>query len=351
MSVPFIETIHTTAATSLGKAKPIRFVQVNVGNGVNEQMLVNFEKRGPKHVEDLVAMKPDIVTLQEMRTFGTPIPSTKPPMIPECKIKPRDFLHMCSSALDHDVIFARRNAGELAFGQAILYDPRRFFLKQEVRRWLSTTPTDVSSESHVPLTEGKTESKERKQPGWGSLVLMAEFNYVHDGKIVWSEGKLPSFWVVNVHFPLDAATKLKCMRHLVEIIRTDCWSGPRGDDVPVIVSGDMNTFYDMPAVEKTASTSSGEEQLKVLLGAGFADVTTKIMSRDKVANTGTFLGFDSDAFKKPPTGLSHLDHICVTPHFALVGETATLWATQSELDTRSTPSDHLAVLVELTCPW
>ena len=328
-----------------------------MGNGVNEQMLVNFEKRGPKHVEDLVAMKPDIVTLQEMRTFGTPIPSTKPPMIPECKIKSRDFLHMCSSALDHDVIFARRNAGEFAFGQAILYDPRRFFLKQEVRRWLSTTPTEMSSEVEVK-GESKVESKERKQPGWGSLVLMAEFNYVHDGKIVWSEGKLPSFWVVNVHFPLDAATKLKCMRHLVEIVRTECWSGPRGADVPVIVSGDMNTFYDIPAVEKSASTSSGEEQLKVLLDAGFADVTTKVMSLDKVPNTGTFLGFDSDAFKKPPTGLSHLDHICVTSHFlgfdsssfAFSLQPAILWATQAELDTRSTPSDHIAVLVELPCP-
>ena len=323
ISVAYNESIHIKATDVKDPITAIRLCELNVGNGVNAQRLKNFEERAPKHVDDLKAINPDIAVLLEMRTYNASKLPTDPP---ECKIKPRDFLHMCCSALDVEVITCKRNAGEMAFGQAILYNPTKFFPKAIKQHWLSNTSGEVSSE----ISELKSETPEvKKLSGWGSLVLEVEFNYVYEGKILWIDGKLPCFKVLAVHLPPDAAVKIMCMKQLNKIINKS--------DIPTIVSGTFNSFY----------SENGAEQMNILLANGFTDLTTSIISLDKVKNTGTFLGYEDDAFKYSPSKLGHSDHICVKDFPITEKPVATIWTTTKELATRSTPSDHVGIVVNI----
>jgi endonuclease/exonuclease/phosphatase family metal-dependent hydrolase len=292
----------------------------NLGNGVNEQKHKPFEERAEQHIADFVRMAPDIIAAQEFRRFAG------------AKLDPADFLHDLCKRMPggrYRCAEAARNPSELAFGQAVVYNPRRFYLRETVVRWLTENETHIG-DSFSPTKQG-----------FGSMVLGCEFYLVRDGRVMTTDDgrETPTLWVFNVHFPLDESAKLQSAKKLLDIVR----GVTQRNHPAVAILGDFNTFYDR----------SGVQQMTVLTDAGLVDRSALPKhTLDNKERAGTFVGYESDAFKQDPATLSWLDHIVTTP--SLKPATAStdaavlrLWATEQQLQERSTPSDHLAIYLPL----
>jgi endonuclease/exonuclease/phosphatase family metal-dependent hydrolase len=213
------------------------------------------------HVRDLInVVDADVVCLQELRhlpqnpTITNPTPTVN------------EFL---ASLKKYNWEIGYRNASKLAFGQAILYDPAKFYAKETRKFWLS----DV--DSHVSDTWSTNPA------GFGSLVLMAKLMPVMEGKLLTN---VQPVWVVNVHFVLDEDVKTKSCYKLREIVDREC------GDTPFIVCGDFNFFPDRDAAKQ-----------REILESGWMDVGKTYGQRTNrgVPIEGTFLGYEHDQFKSP----------------------------------------------------
>lgn len=225
-----------------------------------------------------------------------------------------------------------RNPSTLSFGQAILYNPTKFYAHRTIKRWLSDTPHEVS-DTWATNAGGTT--------GFGYLVLGTRFLPVVDGKIV-SNGN--PFWVFNVHFGLEEELKTKSCRKLLEIIRdVSCGQSLTFDRRErFIVAGDFNLFPDRDAAKQRAIL---ESELRDL-GRGAVTLTGRAVE-------GTFVGYAHDEFKADLSNMvSRLDNVFATDEVIREGQPLLYTKTMldqepEELTTRDYPSDHLPVVVSL----
>src|SRR5438105_5040183 len=131
MSVSFNPVLHVKKEDlKTPHSLNFKFCTVNLGNGVNEQKIKPFDGRAPHHIADFSKMSPDIICMQEFRRF------------PESKIQPEDFMYQVEKSLGHKMVSAFRNPSDLAMGQGISFDKKKFFAKQTITKWLSDTPDD-----------------------------------------------------------------------------------------------------------------------------------------------------------------------------------------------------------------
>lgn len=225
-------------------------------------------------------------------------------------------------------VLAYRNATSSAFGQATVYHKNRLFPLRTVQRWLSDTPTKPSDT--WPDASGAT--------GTGSVVLFVEFAFVERGLIVESA---PSFWSVNVHFPMDETLKTRSCHLLLQLIH-DITAG-----APVILSGDFNFFHDGGRL--------GAEH-RAIMESALTNITTRmITSQEGRAIVGTFVGYPHDAHfaqdtRNPDSQLDYIFTHNVTPEGEVVVQTET-YRQESEIpeltQAYQLPSDHLAVVTDL----
>lgn len=305
--------------------KSFSFMTYNVDQAMREENVeaTKWMKRKDRVAALIKDVGADIVCLQEMRKLKEVISVNK-------------FL---AEFDDYEFVVGYRNASSLAFGQAILWNRKRFDILRTVKRWLSDTPY-VPSDTWSAITAGTT--------GFGYLVLCAQFVPVatdHEDK---AEGEPVSkfvnngqpFWVFNVHFGLDEDVKTKSCYKLLEIVHEVA------NDQPAIIAGDFNFFPDKNADFQRAIMTSVYDDA----GKGAKTLSGKHVE-------GTFVGYDHDPFKADLGNMmSRLDHVFVShntvAHSDPVLYTRTMLSTkeeevENEFTTRNYPSDHLPLLVKL----
>lgn len=250
----------------------------------------------------------DIVCLQEMR------------QLPECE-SVNKFL---SSFDEYDFKVEYRNASKLSFGQAILYKRDKFYCMETAKRWLSSTPDQVSDDWSV-LKPGST--------GFGAIVMGCKFLFVDNDKIV-SNAK--AFWVFNTHFLLEEEHKTKSCHSIVLTIKKIT------NGLDYLLTGDFNFFSDKNGARQTDIIESCMDDLS------FDALTLK-----GYKTQGTFVGFYWDKFHAPlPQLQSNLDHIFGNEYnwqvLKKVLYTKTMLDVEpEELTTRNFPSDHLPILMSV----
>ncbi len=219
----------------------------------------------------------------------------------------------------------RRNASPIAFGQAIIWDPQRFYPLKYEKRWLSDTPEEMSD----TWTKDAWETKDL-----GFTVIGVKLCCVSiEGKRITNQ---PSFWVFNTHFPVEEDFKTKACKAITEIV-----SGIAKAD-PFILAGDFNLFPDRNAdVQRFILTNRLKD-----LGRGAHS------SQKKRKLEGTFVGYAHDNFKADLGNMiSRLDHVFGSTTVASLDPTlyteTMLPEEPEELTTRNTPSDHLALGVTI----
>lgn len=288
----------------------IKILQYNVDMAMREEQHTEtkWESR-KKRVEALINdVGADIVCLQEMRS----LPNTEPVI---------NFL----TRLDkYRFELAYRNPSELSFGQAILYDPKKFYPIQTVKKWLSSTP-DFLSDDFTTKASGTT--------GFGSIVFGVQFIHVFNGKAV--RGVEP-FWVFNTHFVLEENAKTESCKTLLTVIPNIV------NKQEFILTGDFNFFPDLDGdSQRTLLTNHWQD-----LGSGAVTLSGRKVE-------GTFVGYDHDAFKADLNNMvSRLDHIFTSERVR--GEQTILYTKTmldnepTELTTRDYPSDHLPLVCTVT---
>ena len=293
-----------------GFSRNFRLLQYNVDQAMREEQFedTKWNNRYTRVTSLINDVDADIVCLQEMRK----LPGT---------ISVNQFL---SSLFKYQYEIGYRNPSLLAFGQAILYKPEKFYPLQTVKRWLSDTPETVS-DTWAINPAGST--------GFGYLVLGTQFLSVKEGKVVTNA---EPFWVFNVHLGMEEDVKTKSCHKLLEIV-TKLTSGQK-----FVICGDFNFFPDR----------DGNKQRAIL--------TEKLQDLGKGAKTlggrpveGTFVGYEHDQFKADLNNMvSRLDHIFGLE--GVVGKDPTLYTKTmlpeepEELTTRQYPSDHLPLRLEVT---
>jgi len=280
-------------------------LQYNVDQSMREEATseTKWNNRYPRVKKLIDEVNADIVCLQEMRK----LPDT---------ISVNHFLALFPQ---YSNILEYRNAHPLAFGQAILYKPEKFYPLQTVKRWLSETPNTVS--------ESWTST-----PSSGYIVVGTQFMPVHDTKVVVNT---KPFWVFNVHFGMEEELKTRSCFKLLEITNTIA----NGDEY--IISGDFNFFPD----------KDGSRQREIL--------TNELKDLGQHAHTltgkhieGTFVGYEHDEYKANLNHMiSRLDNVFSTN--LVHGYNPTLYTKTMhynepiELTTRDFPSDHLPLVINI----
>jgi endonuclease/exonuclease/phosphatase family metal-dependent hydrolase len=292
-----------------------KFLTYNIDQSVREEQFDQTKWMNRKdRVRNLIKeVDADIVCLQEMRQLSGAISTNK-------------FL---AEFDDYFYEVAYRNPSPLAFGQAILYKPNKFFPVKIVKKWLSDTP-DIVSDTFLD-TNGKT--------SFGYLLLGVQFVPVVNNKVVidplHNAAKDP-FWVFNTHFGLDEAVKTKSC-HILKRVIEEIVQGQK-----FILSGDFNFFFD----------KEGNNQ-RIILTEKYQDLAKGAKTLAGKTVEGTFIGYDHDEFKSDLNNMqSRLDHIFGSG--GVIGTNATLYtktmliSEPTELTTRNYPSDHLPIVINIT---
>lgn len=277
-------------------------LQYNVDQAVREEKFENtkWKNRSPLVRKLIDEVSADIVCLQEMR---------KLPDNPSIEKFLADFDNYRS------VVFFR-NPSEMAFGQAILYNQKKFFLVNSFQKWLSDNQNEVSDTF-----------AQKSDAAWGSTVVCAKFLPIHNGKVIKNAKPL---WVFNTHFALDEIVKTKSCYKLLEIVKEIANSDP------YIVCGDFNFFPDKDGSKQRAILATVMKDL----GKGAVTLGGRLIE-------GTFVGYEHDEFKADLNNMiSRLDHIWGSKGVETEGPVVLYTKTMKnpepkELTTRDLPSDHL----------
>jgi endonuclease/exonuclease/phosphatase family metal-dependent hydrolase len=327
----------------------VRVLQYNVDQAMREEResqkpgksQLAWRSRGLR-VRDLIRKADaDIVCLQELRQ----LPEYKPPLSWLGDLVAAS--HTAGRSYHFEMGY--RNPGDLSFAQVILYDRRRFYADQVVKRWLSDAPPETMADTWTKSAPGSTGGTV------GYLALCVHLLPVHDGKIVVDK---PGFWVVNVHLGMEEEVKTRSCQRLVELVtRTQNTLNPplveEKAKEALILAGDFNFFPDRDGAKQCAIlTQSG----------GLQDCAAVCLPRTSQKNKeirGTFIGYEHDEFKAPLSTApqSMLDHVFLrnctiaqieSPLVALT-ETMTYSGSEpEELTNRDAlPSDHLPLLATL----
>ena len=289
-----------TQSTSSG----LKLLQYNVDQAVREEAFektkwVNRSCRVKALIKEVDA---DIVCLQEFR------------LLPGVDEMPEQFL----ASFRYRFVIDYRNASPMAFGQAILYDPKKFYALKTVKKWLSATPDVISDIC-----------------GHGSIVSGVQFCRVHDGKVI---SDAAPFWVFNTHFGLQEELKTQSCHVILKIVEELV-----PEDQCALICGDFNFFPDR----------DGNKQREILT-AKWTDFGNAVTLSGKPLE-GTFVGYEHDEFKADLNNMvSRLDHVFGCGHigtFTLAKNpvlyTKTMLEVEpEELTTRDYPSDHLPLVVE-----
>ena len=284
----------------------IKFCTYNIDQAVREEQYENtkWNVREPKILELIKEMNADIYCLQELRCLkGCPTPE-------EFLIKIKGY----------KFVVGFRNPSGLAFGNAIVYNPKKLYLSKYEIKWLSDTPDEPSDNW--------------SKDGRGAIVLCAQFYVVKDEKVV---ENIEPFWVFNTHFLLEEDIKTKSSIVLTKII--SMYKGK------FILSGDFNFFWD----------KEGDKQRNIL--ADFIDVGKNAKTLKGSTNNSTFIGYEQDEFKSSLTEMkSRLDHIFTSKD--MVTENPIIYTRslyykdmkediENELTHRNYPSDHLPIVTDI----
>jgi endonuclease/exonuclease/phosphatase family metal-dependent hydrolase len=272
--------------------KKFLFASYNVGKARREEAHeeTKWMRREARVAALIRLINADIVCLQEMRALPNTTPTTQ-------------FL----AELGYYYELGYRTASPIAFGQAILYNPAKFFVLETKRKWISATPDE-------PVED----------PNTSSLLLGVRFHPVEGGAL--DKTQTP-FWVWNAHFQLDEQWKTDACTLLKGIIHSE---------EPYFVAGDLNLFPDRRAAEQRAILAFLQD-----LGAG-----ARTSQAGRLCE-GTFVGYEHDEFKADLANMvSRLDHILGSEHWTAAAPT--LWTQTmmspepAELSVRNAmPSDHL----------
>lgn len=285
-----------------GWTTSLKFLTWNVDQAVREEKYekTKWMNRKDRVVSLIKETGADIINLQEMRKLSGAISTNR-------------FL---AEFDDYFYEVGYRNPSELAFGQAILYRPSKVYPVKVVKKWLSSTPDDLSDNSG----------------GFGYIVLGIKFVPVHQGKVVVNA---KPFWVFNTHFGLDEEVKTQSCHTLKEIIAKET-----GGTEQFVLSGDFNFFPDKSAAQQRQIMRSFQD-----LGAGAKTLSGRAVE-------GTFIGYEHDEFKADLNSMiSRLDNIYASS--GITGTNPTLYTKTmlevepEELTTRDYPSDHLPILIDL----
>lgn len=297
---------------------PLKLLQYNVDQAMREEKheetkWVNRRDR----IRDLInEVNADVVTLQEFRS------------LPGVDETPEQFL---ASFAQYRFVIDYRNSQPLAFGQAILWKPTKFYCVETAKRWLSDTPT-IPSDTWSTAAAGTT--------GFGTIlngVRLVPVNQT-DGKII---GRNNAFWVFNAHFALDEKVKTESchsvLRSMDEIARGESFT----------FSGVLNFFPDR----------DGAKQRAILTNFPLQDLGASSVTLQGQQIGGTFIGFEHDEFKADLRNMiSRLDHIFLggakqqikSTHAPLLVYNKTMLPEEpAPFTTRMYPSDHLPLVADL----
>jgi endonuclease/exonuclease/phosphatase family metal-dependent hydrolase len=292
---------------TLSHIPPFKFLSYNVDQAVREEKFENTKwiNRKDRVVALIKDVNADIVCLQEMRKLPN-TPSTA------------KFL---AEFDEYYYEVAYRNPSPLAFGQAILYNPKKFYPMKTVKKWLSDTPDQVS-DTFSPKSQNFS----------GYIVLGIQFMHVFEEKIVINA---KPFWVFNTHFGLDETLKTQSCHALKRLVS----SISNGDEF--VVCGDFNFFQD----------KDGDKQRSILTES-CNDLAKGAKTLAGKSVEGTFIGYEHDEFKSDLNNMhSRLDHIFGSKNVSGINPilyTKTMLKEEpAELTTRNYPSDHLPLLIEI----
>jgi endonuclease/exonuclease/phosphatase family metal-dependent hydrolase len=299
---------------SRSKAFTFKLMTYNVDQSVREEKVeaTKWDVRAPRVKRLIEAVDADIVCLQEFRR------------LPGVAQTAEQFL--ASLGPTYRAVLEYRNPSPMAFGQAILYKPERFYPLQTRKFWLSPTP-------YMPSDGWTTE-------GRGYICTGVQFQAVtRNGQL--DLGK-PTFWVWNTHFGLEEKHKTKSCELLVAQLATPS-EYPHPHDG--ILCGDLNLFPDLGAAAQRA----------IFTDADWIDMGKGARTLNGRALEGTFVGYEHDEKKADLNNMvSRLDHILATPgdRFSVGSDpllyTRTMLPVEPpELTTRDYPSDHLPLVVHV----
>ena len=228
---------------------------------------------------------------------------------------------LASSFPQYEGWYDRRNASTIAFGQAILWDPRRFYPMKYEKWWLSDTPEEISD-------SWSKDAQETKDLGFTMTAI--KFCCVsEEGKRIVNK---PSFWVFNTQFPVEEDFKTKACEWISKCIHD------LAENDPFVLAGDFNLFPDLNAEEQRSTFTKHLKDLG----------KDACSSQKKRKLEGTFVGYERDPFKANLKNMvSRLDHVFgsdrVNASLPTLYTETMLPEEPEELTTRSTPSDHLAL--------
>lgn len=312
-NVKNIDQLNVLADNPLLRFKLLTY---NVDQAEREEKYeaTKWVNRISKVVKLVKNISPDIACLQEMRVLKNS------PSINEFLAKFKKYRHFV----------AYKNPQDMAFGQATLYNPKKFFPLIIFPKYLSHTPHEVS--------DTYTLNPDR---AFGIMVLCVKFMPVYKDKIVKNASPL---WVFNTHFPLDEEVKTKCSEALVKLVKEVA-----GDE-PFVICGDFNFFPDR----------DGDKQ-RTIITKHFKDLGKDAKtSQGALAIEGTFVGYEHDLFKaivnsesKFSEMNSRLDHVFSSQNLekdenAILYTETTLEPEPKELSERNNlPSDHLPLMVSI----
>ena len=192
------------------------------------------------------------------------------------------------SQMGYDCHHAFYGPASIAFCLAIFYKRDKFF------------PIGLDLQL-LPLGD---ESK----PNMSTVILTLKLRVISSGRV---------FTVSNTHFGLDEEEKSKAVQFLAHYL-----CGMKR----YLCAGDFNFFDDR----------EGLNQRTVLL------LSNNDLAYPLKNASGTFMGYEHDAFKQPFEKMSRLDHV-FTDSILRVGETAYAFGDMELVKTRQYPSDHLMI--------
>jgi endonuclease/exonuclease/phosphatase family metal-dependent hydrolase len=290
-----------------------KLMTYNVDQAMREEQYENTRwiNRKDRIIKLISEVDADIVCLQEMR------------QLPD-SISVNQFL---ASFEKYYCEVSYRNPSPMSFGNAILYNPSKFYPICSMKRWLSTTPE---------LPSDDFSSKPAGSCGWGYILFGMKFVPVCNGKVITNA---KPFWIFNTHFPLEECVKTKLAVVIKDIIKKEI------ADEDFILCGDFNFFPDRDGDKQRELILTHDYNIKDL-GKGAKTLSGKYVE-------GTFVGYDHDEFKADLVNMiSRLDHIFGSHNVS--GKNCLLYAKTMfdteppELTTRNFPSDHLPLVIDIT---
>ena len=126
------------------------------------------------------------------------------------------------------------------------------------------------------------------------------------------------FYVCNTHFSLEEKEKETCARWLADYLQTLKPS-------PFLTAGDYNFFDDR----------DGGAHRQILLDVAY-DAIYPLENA-----SGTFMGYEHDAFKQPYEAMSRLDHVFYNQ--IQIERAAYAYGDMEQVKKRTYPSDHLMI--------